>query len=201
MERNKRSGIKLFDSSKEDLPVLELCAIAHEYNVHMGGSDGNAQVRANYQSNIRANGWPWRLTVCLLLAGSIYNTYHIYKLVHEDEIGKRMIHAEFQYEVAIRLLQNPELFGRKRPSSISISSTVRTFTKPSVYRLIKMVKRGYCIACKTTGERPAKRQPLAEIDTYGNKRRKRGSESWYACAGCEGTYCCQKKECFDALHS
>ena len=82
-----------------------------------------------------------------------------------------------------------------------MSSTAKTFTILSVHRLIKMSKRGYCIACKPTKERPAKRQPLTEIDNFGNKRRKRGSESWYACAGCAGKYCCQKKECFEALHS
>ena len=58
IKRNKRVGIVLFDSSKKDSQVLEFCAMAHEYNLHMGGSDGNAQVRANYQSNIRVNGWP-----------------------------------------------------------------------------------------------------------------------------------------------
>ena len=86
MERNKRSGISLFDNLKEDSSVLELCVMAHKYNVHMGGSDANAQVRANYQSNIRANGWPWSLTVCLLLTGSVYNTYHLYKLICKDDV-------------------------------------------------------------------------------------------------------------------
>ena len=114
IERNKRAGIRLFDSSKEDLPTLELCAIAHKYNIHMGGSDGNAQVRANYQSNIRANGWPWRLTVCLLLTGSVYNAYHIYKLVHnDDELGKLITHSTFQYKITLKLLQNPEVFSKK----------------------------------------------------------------------------------------
>ena len=112
-----------------------------------------------------------------------------------------MTHAEFQQQVAIKLLQNPELFGRKKVSSISISSTVKTLTMPSEHRLIKMSKKGYCIACKITQERPAKRQALAEIDGNEKKRRKRGSQSWYACAGCVGGYCCQKKDCFDALHS
>ena len=42
IERNKRVGIALFDSSKEDLSVLEFSVIAYEYNLYMGGSDGNA---------------------------------------------------------------------------------------------------------------------------------------------------------------
>ena len=42
IERNKQVGIVLYDSIKEDSPVLEFSAIAHEYNLHMGGLDGNA---------------------------------------------------------------------------------------------------------------------------------------------------------------
>ena len=190
------------DSStiKSQLPEL-----VHSFtNAQWRCSDGNAQVRANYQSNIRANGWPWSLTICLLLAGSVYNAYYLYKLVHkDDELGELITHATFQHEIALRLLQNPELFGRQKASSISISSTVSTkrFILTSAHRLIRRVKRGYCSACKTTKERPAKREILGEIDNYGNKRKRNGSESWYGCAGCVGSYCCRKGDCFEAIHS
>ena len=67
IERVKRSGIKLFnktDNEKDKINnTIGMCALAHEYNLHMGGSDSNAQVRANYQSKIRAFIWPWSLTV------------------------------------------------------------------------------------------------------------------------------------------
>ena len=175
----------------------------------MGGSDGNAQVRANYQSKIIARVWPWSLTVCLLLAGCVYNAYHLYKLIHTnekgkiDEIGKRMTHEDFQHQIAMKLLENPQVFGRKRPSTVSISTTSTGFTMPqeNKHRLVRMSKRGYCNVCKITKERPARRQALGEIDTNGKKRRIRGSESWYACVGCEGSYCCQTRDCFTALHS
>ena len=42
IERNKRLGIVLFDSTKEESPVLEFSAIGYEYNLYMGGLDGNA---------------------------------------------------------------------------------------------------------------------------------------------------------------
>ena len=112
-----------------------------------------------------------------------------------------MTHTEFQQQVTIKLLQNPELFSRKKVSSISISSTIKTLTMPSKHRLIKMSKKEYYITCKITQERPAKRQALTEIDGNKKKKRKRGSQSWYACAGYVGGYYCQKKDCFDALHS
>ena len=64
-----------------------------------------------------------------------------------------------------------------------------------------MPKKGYYIAYKVNKERPAKRQALGEIDGNGNKRQKRGSQTTYACVGCENNYCCQKEDCFEALHS
>ena len=205
IERVKRSGIKLFnekDKEKDKINnTIGMCALAHEYNLHMGGSDSNAQVRASYQSKIRARVWPWSLTTCLLLAGCIYNSYYIYKLIHTDEVGKYITHEEFQHQIAMKLLENPAAFGRKRPSAVSILTTNKGFTLPPAHRLVKMSKKGYCIACRTSKERPAKRQALGEIDGNGNKRRFRGSESWYACVGCGGSYCCQKGECFEAIHT
>ena len=181
--------------------MLKFSTIAHKYNLYIKGSDGNTQIRTSYQSKIKARRWPWNLTVYLLLTGSIFNAYHLYKLIHTDEIGQRITHLEFQHQVAIKLLQHPELFSRKKVSSISVSSTAKTFTMPSEHRLVKMSKRGYYITYKTTKERPTRRQPLSEIDRFGNARAKKCSQSWYACVGCGGSYCCQKKDCFDALHS
>ena len=60
-----------------------------------------------------------------------------------------MTHKEFQHQIVIKLLQDPELFGRKKVLSVSVLSTAKTFTMPSEHRLIKMSKRGYCIACKS----------------------------------------------------
>ena len=47
IKRVKRSGIQLFNQSDEkdsnkNEDVLEMSALAHEYNLHMGGSDSNA---------------------------------------------------------------------------------------------------------------------------------------------------------------
>ena len=114
-----------------------------------------------------------------------------------------MTHVTFQHQIALKLLQNPEFFGRKQISPISISSNVniRRFTLTSAHRLVKRNKKGYYNACKITKERPAKRKALEEIDGNGNKRVKRGSQSWYGCVGCVGSYCCQKGDCFEAIHS
>ena len=38
--------------------MIGMCALAHKYNIYMGGLDSNAQVKANYQSNIRVLIWP-----------------------------------------------------------------------------------------------------------------------------------------------
>ena len=41
IKRNKRVGIVLFDSSKEDLFILEFSIIAYKYNLYIKGLDGN----------------------------------------------------------------------------------------------------------------------------------------------------------------
>ena len=87
----------------------------------------------------------------------MYNAYYLYKLIYIDEIGKRMTHIDFQHEIVIKLLDYPEVFGRKRPLIISILTTNKGFTLLKKHRLIKILKRGYCIMCKITKERPAKR--------------------------------------------
>ena len=141
-----------------------MLALAHEYNIHMGGSDSNAQVRASYQTKIRASVWPWSLTTCLFLAGCVYNAYYLYKLIHTDEVGKKITHEDFQHQIAIKLLENPKVFGRKRSSKVSISTTNRGFILPETHRLVKMSKKGYCTVCKTNKERPAKRQAVVKGD-------------------------------------
>ena len=83
----------------------------------------------------------------------------------------------------LKLLENPKVFGRKKPLIVSILTTNRGFTKPQEHRLIKISKRGYCIIFKTIKERLVRRQALAEIDRNKNKRRKHSSESQYAYIG------------------
>ena len=113
-----------------------------------------------------------------------------------------MTHEDFQHQIALKLLQDPQVFGRIRPSAVSVSTTSRGFIQPQQnHRLAKISKKGYCIVCKINKERPAKRQALGEIDGNGNKRRKRGSETKYICVGCTGSYCCNNRDCFEALHS
>ena len=170
--------------------MIGMCVLAYEYNIHMGGSDSNAQVRANYQSNIRVLTWPWSLTKYLLLIEYVYNAYYLYKLIHLEEISKRMAYIDFQHEIAIKLLNHPEVFGRKRPLIVSILTTNKGFTLPEKHRFFKILKRGYYIVCKIIKKRLAKRQVFREIDGNGIKRRKRGLQSWYVCIECLASYCC-----------
>ena len=101
----------------------------------------------------------------------------------------------------MKLLENPKVFDRKKPSTISISTTNKGFTLPQKHRLVRISRKGYCKICKINKERSARKQALREIDGNGNKRRKRGSETMYVYIGCSDSYCCQKKDCFEALHT
>ena len=88
----------------------------------------------------------------------------------------------------MKLLDYFEVFGRKKSLIVSILTTNKRFTLLEKHRLIKILKRGYCIIYKIIKERPAKRQVLKKIDGNKTKRRKRGSQSWYACVGCSASY-------------
>ena len=114
-----------------------------------------------------------------------------------------MTYVIFQHEIALKLLENPELFSRKKVSEISIASTINTkkFTLTSAHGLVKRSKKGYYNAYKITKERPAKRQIIGEINQFGNKRQKKGSQTWYGYTGCVNSYYHQKGDCFEAIHT
>ena len=112
-----------------------------------------------------------------------------------------MTHKDFQHEIAIKLLENPKVFDRKRFLTIFISITNKGFTLPQEYRLVRISKKEYYKICKINKERPVKRQILREIDGNRNKRRKRGSKTIYVYIKCSDSYYYQKKDCFKALHT
>ena len=68
-----------------------------------------------------------------------------------------MTHINFQHEITMKLLDYLEIFGRKRPLTVSILIINKGFTLLEKHRLIKISKRGYYTVCKITKKRLAKR--------------------------------------------
>ena len=77
----------------------------------------------------------------------------------------------------MKLLENPAIFSRKRPTIVIVLIISRGFILSAKHRLMKKAKKGYCNIYRIIKERPAKRQAFAESDNFGNKRQKRGLES------------------------
>ena len=68
-----------------------------------------------------------------------------------------MTYKDFQHEIAMKLLENPKVFDRKKPLTISISITNKGFTLLQEYRLVRISKKEYCKIYKINKKRLAKR--------------------------------------------
>ena len=172
-----------------------------QYNKNMGGSDGNAQVRAYYSSETRSFCYWWCLFKFLLDA-SILNAYTLWKLQFPDS---KLSHVDFQYQVAMSLIQNPAGTGRKRATIVQVIGRKDKGLAELEHDWVLLQKRAYCQICCVNKDRPLrerKRKPLGEIEGNVVKRpRQRGPQTLWGCKGCPGSACCQESSCWEALHS
>lgn len=75
-----------------------------DYNEHMGGLDGNAQLRAQYSCDHHGDRRYWWKLFHFVVHAAIVNAYILYKLDWpESKINRR----EFQREVALHFTRNP----------------------------------------------------------------------------------------------
>lgn len=216
MDARRRNGIPPDSAKLRYLPsiaahstvlsgqVNTLCPFAlpvptpiHDYNLHMGGSDGNAQQRAYYTSNRRSDRYWWPL-FSFLLDAAVLNTYKLHML-DNSKSDNRFSHAEFLRHIGTSLLQNPMGNTRYRKTQISVHTKALPLVPPPAHHWLDKKQR--CHPCALTKTRPSKRkgEPLGEIDGNGNKRYKRGSQTVWACEGCHKP-CCKNSSCWNALH-
>ncbi len=90
-----------------------------DYNLHMGGVDGNAQQREQYSlAKHRCRRYWWSLFLFHLDA-AVLNAYILYKLSYSTS---KMTRARFQKEVATSLMRNSAGSIRKQPYDFSNSN-------------------------------------------------------------------------------
>jgi len=90
-----------------------------DYNLHMGGVDGNAQQREQYSpAKHRCRRYWWSLFLFHLDA-AVLNAYILYKLSYPTS---KVTRARFRKEVATSLMRNPAGSIRKRPYDFSNSN-------------------------------------------------------------------------------
>ena len=76
------------------------------------------------------------------------------------------------------LVLNPAGTGRKRPTKMEVIGS-KGSDKPEHY-WVKLDRKKYCQVCHIDRERRPRREPLAEIDNFNNKRQRRGAQSRWA---------------------
>ena len=122
-------------------------SLIRDYNLHMGGSDRNAQQRAYYSSQRPSDRYWWPLFIFLLDAATL-NAYKLYEL--DDALDHKLSRSEFIRNVATTLMQNP--MGNTK--YYDIQTTIHTNASPRVsqptHHYIHLEKKRLCQACKIT---------------------------------------------------
>lgn len=172
-----------------------------KYNLHMGGSDGNAQQRATYSFDRRSPKYWWPLFTFLHDATCL-NAYILYKSCdHQD--SKILSREAFIRSIAMTLITAPAGNGRKRKSQAD-DLPVGTVEFLPEHQWVFYPKKSFCDRCKANKSRSSKRkrEPLTEVDGNNKKRRMRGSQTHWGCGAfsCQKLRACKKAECWNYIH-
>lgn len=181
---------------------LEIPAIADGYNYHMGAVDEfdhltaqNAGLRHVERGGHQAlEHWLLRtvLVNCYLLAlcSNVPEPRHI-NFRSQQDFRKQLVGS------LLAMGSGSELCPKRRISKISQGAD---FMPIQSHRMVKMAKRGYCIACKGLryGDRPRKRVALSTIASNLGRQSSNHSSS-FGCKQCD-VHLCNNNSCFERFH-
>ena len=164
---------------------LPIPAPIRDYNLHMGGSDGNAQQRAVYSYERRSNRYWWPLFIFLLDAAAL-NPYKLYLLNDSKTEEKRLSGTDFICHLSLALMKNPAGQTRRYEPQVSVQTTVDSLISSPKHHYIYLDKKQSCVPCNVNKTRPSKRKGelLTERYANGKKRKRRGAQTMWACGGC-----------------
>ena len=156
-----------------------------DYNLHMGGSDGNAQQRSYYTINRKSDRYWWPLFSFLLDAAAL-NAYKLYLLdnsgpdstddLSSSSTSTRLSRGEFIRHIAISLLQTATGNMRMHQPKLTVNTTVSPLVLPPTHHYVHLDKRQRCRSTSCGVNNPKrKNEPLAEIDGNSRKKRKRNN--------------------------
>ena len=182
--------------------VLSIPAIADGYNYHMGAVDEfdhlttqNAGLRHVERGGHQAlEHWLLRTVLinCYLLA--------LCSDVPEPREISFRSQQDFRRQLISSLLamgRDSDIYPKRRISQISQGAN---YVPVQSHELVKMAKRGYCVACKGLryGDRPRKRVALSEIASNRGRESSKHSSS-FGCKQCD-VHLCNYNSCFDIFH-
>lgn len=186
------------------LPVgLAVFTPVHDYNLHIGRLNKNAQQKACYTSNQRSDCYWWPLFSFLLDAATL-NAYILYILDSSTSASStKLSRLEFIHYIATSLTQNPSGNRWIHQPKISVTTQIVPLVLPPKHDWIYLDKKQYSQPCRSDNTKPSfKRgaEPLAEITLNGQKRCKQGSQTMWACSGYD-TPCYKRFKCWNAIHA
>ena len=177
---------------------ISICLPFHDYNLHMGGIDSNAQVRVTNQCDITCFRWWWSLLTQLFIAGAVWNSWYLF---HKTHPTTKLTHRSFQHAMAMALIRNPLAISRKR----SKAQNNREVIDEGQTRcgMVKTYRKAYCQSCmRDIGDGRATRvprRPFSELVNNVKERRRRAPRVIWGCRHCEGSACCNNERCFQRL--
>ncbi|WP_375449345.1 hypothetical protein [uncultured Nostoc sp.] len=111
--KEKRRGIptnSVVQKPNNEGVVLPISLPIREYNKHIGGSDANSQARSYYSADTQSFRYWWPLFKLMLDAAVLLNAFNLWRILKPDST---LSHIDFQHTIAMKLVQNPLVFGRK----------------------------------------------------------------------------------------
>jgi hypothetical protein len=192
------------EETNEDMPseapMLPVPRPFRDYNLHMGGSDRAAQQLVTYAEDIKSLKY-WFSLLRFYLSASAMNSFRLWQLANPES---KLTHYEFQSQIALELMRNPEgqAQARRRASKIHISGSKKNSHEMPTHSWLPYEMKSYCKVCEITRNRPS-RPALGAIDVniVAGKKRKRGSQTYWGCTGCPESHICRTKECWSEFHS
>ena len=204
-KRPKETSSKAKTSRKpfgnEPTKELSIPAVADGYNYNMGAVDEFDHLTAQNSGLRHVLRGGHQALEHWLLRTVLVNCYLLAKCSAPEPKGVRFRgQQEFRRELIsslVAMARGSEICPKRRISLISQAANQEPVQS---HELIKMGKRGYCMACKGLrfGDRPRKRVALGEIaSNMGRPSSKHSSSS--GCRQCD-VHLCDNNRCFGVFH-
>ena len=206
MDAKRRKGIPPDATVLHGDPPTENLAFPmpiHEYNKHMGGVDGNAQMQSYYSPDVKARIFWFSLWI-FAIDTAIINCF-IHYLLKNSNPNQRMTHLDFRRSIQISCMRNQAGVTTKH---VHVEANPRPSQRIPLHAWKSLPKRTLCHSCKISKRQanPRKANPRRVLsDISGNEPRKRPSQApqvrWGCIANaCNGLAFCRNGPCWVEHH-
>ena len=194
---------RLNDKNEVELPFPPA---SNDYNKSMSGADQASHLWSSYTVSRHRHLRNWLPFLQAFLDATIANIYCIYRL---QGFGESLTHKELQEKIGWLLLSTPSAVLRQRRTSVMVQgqrSSKTTVATPPQHHWVR-IERGFCDVCKPVASKRGRKtlQERALSSLSVNIRRRRGSETTWACTDCKTATgnpvpLCRTRDCWRKWH-